>query len=84
MQAVPGPVPIEQIFGQALAALKQGSLDVAERHFKSLLARQPHHLGALNLLGIVLLRAGKPDDAERCLRKALRLGSQSDPLLRGQ
>ena len=79
MQAVPGPVPIEQIFGQALAALKQGSLDVAERHFKSLLARQPHHLGALNLLGIVLLRAGKPDDAERCLRKALRLGSQSDP-----
>src|SRR4051812_33182449 len=79
LQAVRGPVPIEQIFGQALAALKQGSLDVAERDFKSLLARQPHHLGALNLLGIVLLRAGKPDDAERCLRKALRLGSQPDP-----
>ena len=54
MQAVPGPVPIEQIFGQALAALKQGSLDVAERHFKSLLPRQPHHLATLNLLGIVL------------------------------
>lgn len=76
---MPGPAPIEQIFGQALTALQQGSLDLAERHFKSFLTKQPHHLGALNLLGIVLLRGGKSDEAERCLRKALRLGSQSDP-----
>ena len=71
--AVPGH--LEQVFGHAMAALQQGALDVAERQFKSLLAAQPNHLGALNLLGVVQLRLGKAEDAERVLRKALRSGS---------
>src|SRR6476659_136395 len=70
---------LERMFGAALSALQQGELEHAERNFKSVLAARPNHLGALNLLGIVMLRAGKPDEAERCLRKALKLGSQSDP-----
>src|SRR5437763_17099332 len=75
---MPG-LPLEQIYADALAALQQGSLDLAEQRFKSLLAAQPDHLGALNLLGIVLLRLGKAEEAERCLGKAIRLGSNPDP-----
>lgn len=70
---------LERMFGAALSALQQGSLEIAERNFKSVLAAQPNHLGVLNLLGIVMLRAGKPEEAERYLQKALKLGSKSDP-----
>ena len=76
---MPAPAQLEQIFGHAMSALQQGALDVAERQFKSLLAAQPNHLGALNLLGVVQLRLGKAEDAERSLRKAIRSGSNSDP-----
>ena len=62
-----------------MSALQQGALDVAERQFKSLLTAQPNHLGALNLLGVVQLRLGKAEDAERSLRKAIRSGSNFDP-----
>jgi len=76
---MPAPAHLEQIFGHAMSALQQGALDVAERQFKSLLVAQPNHLGALNLLGVVQLRLGKAEDAERSLRKAIRSGSNSDP-----
>jgi predicted O-linked N-acetylglucosamine transferase (SPINDLY family) len=78
LKTVKEPAHPERTFGLAVAALQQGSLDIADREFKSLLAMQPHHLGALNLRGIVLLRLGRPEEAERCLRKAIRLGSGSD------
>ncbi|HEY7301599.1 MAG TPA: tetratricopeptide repeat protein [Xanthobacteraceae bacterium] len=70
---------VEQIYRQAVAALQQGALETAELHFKSVLAGQPHHLGALNLLGIVLLRLGKADEAEGCLRQAIAVSPSAAP-----
>jgi protein O-GlcNAc transferase len=76
---VPGATDLEQSYGQALAALRQGALGIAEQKFKSVLAAQPGHVGALNLLGIVLLRLGKAAEAESCLRQAIGAGPKADP-----
>jgi predicted O-linked N-acetylglucosamine transferase (SPINDLY family) len=70
---------VEQIYRQAVAALQQGALETAEQHFKSVLAEQPGHRGALNLLGMVLLRLGKANEAEGYLRQAIGGGSNADP-----
>jgi protein O-GlcNAc transferase len=58
-------------FEHALAAFETGSLARAELLFKDVLRVQPRHIGALNLLGIVLTRLGQFAEAESYLRRAL-------------
>jgi predicted O-linked N-acetylglucosamine transferase (SPINDLY family) len=69
---------IDRLFGLAIAACQQGALDVAERNFKTLLATEPNHIAALNLLGVVFAQLGKFDEAERVIERAIRIGPKSD------
>ena len=62
---------VDDLFGRASAALRVGNLAEAEHLYKSVLRAQPHHLGALNLLGILLIQVGRDDDAERSIRTCL-------------
>jgi Flp pilus assembly protein TadD len=61
----------EALFRRASTCLRAGRFAEAQRHYQALLRLQPNHLGALNLFGILLIRTGRYDEAERALRAAL-------------
>jgi predicted O-linked N-acetylglucosamine transferase (SPINDLY family) len=69
---------VEALFRQASACLRAGQFAEAERHYKELLCLQPNHLGALNLLGILLIQTGRYDEAERALRAAIDADPRSE------
>ena len=68
----------DHTFQQAIAALNARQLAEAERLFRRLLRSQPRHAGALNLLTIVLMNAGRFPEAETFIAKAVALGGASD------
>ncbi len=63
---------------RGLLALRAGNLDDARRLFDDVLRVQPRHVGALNLLGIVLIQRGRFAEAENYLRLALKENATSD------
>ena len=71
----------DEAFQHAVAALQTGNVEHAERLFKAVLQTDPKHVGALNLLGIVLTRFGRFAEAEAYLRQALQAHANSDATL---
>src|SRR5262249_7865565 len=69
---------IDHLFRRATAAFRTGNLAEAEQLYKKVLRAQPNHLGALNLLGILLTQVGRDDEAERAIRTALGINAASD------
>jgi len=55
----------------AISEVQRGDFDAAIRSLNDLLARAPGDLKALNLLGIALSSAGRPDEANVRFREAL-------------
>jgi predicted O-linked N-acetylglucosamine transferase (SPINDLY family) len=68
-------------FQRALASLRTGDLKAAEHLLKAVLDRQAGHVGALNVLGIVLTQLGRLSEAEIYLRRALKAHADSDATL---
>jgi predicted O-linked N-acetylglucosamine transferase (SPINDLY family) len=68
----------EEQFRRASAAFQTGNLADAERLYKKVLRAQPNHLGALNLLAILLMRLGRDEEAERTIRAALEINPRSE------
>ena len=60
-------------FQRGLVALRADRLNDAERLFKVVLRAQPLHLGALNLIGAVLIQLKRFAEAESYLFQALGL-----------
>ena len=75
------PVSNKSDFDRALASLQTGNVNDAETFFKATLRKQPRHVGALNLLGIVLIKLGRYAEAEKYLRLALVENASSDATL---
>ena len=69
------------ILKSAIESFQTGRLDDAERLFKSLLAQQPNHVAALNILGVLLASRHKYTEAEPYLRSALKFTANSDATL---
>jgi protein O-GlcNAc transferase len=65
-------------FQHALSALQKGKTDTAERLFRQVLQSQPKHVGALNLLSILLTQLGRFEEAETYARRALGENASSD------
>jgi protein O-GlcNAc transferase len=65
----------EDLFRRASVSLQTGNLPEAERLYKKVLRAQPQHLGALNLLGVVLTQLGRDEEAERAICKALAINA---------
>ena len=61
------------LLAQGLAAHRNGALDVAESSYRQLLAHNPTHIDAHQLLGVALLQRGHATEAEHELRQALAL-----------
>jgi protein O-GlcNAc transferase len=68
----------EKVFRDALGAFNILKYDDAERLFKKFLKSQPKHVGALNLLTIVLMRMQRFAEAEEFIAKAVTLNQGSD------
>jgi predicted O-linked N-acetylglucosamine transferase (SPINDLY family) len=71
----------DQTFQRALAALRAGHVGDAEQLFKKVLATNSRHVGALNLLSVLLTQRGRFADAEKYVRRALTENSASDATL---
>lgn len=67
---------IEQTFSKAVALHQRGELAPAENLYRQILARVPHHLDALNLLGLVAVQSGRNDLAVELIGKAILLNDK--------
>jgi len=61
----------EQRFAEALTLHQRGELAEAERLYRQVIARQPDHLDALNLLGVLALQSGRNQEAIDLIARAL-------------
>ncbi|MGA2895775.1 MAG: tetratricopeptide repeat protein, partial [Xanthobacteraceae bacterium] len=64
-----------------MTALRSGRIEDAHRILQQVLRKQPKHVAALNVLGIVLTQRGQFAEAESYLRRALQEYPNSDPTL---
>jgi predicted O-linked N-acetylglucosamine transferase (SPINDLY family) len=71
----------DQKFQRGLAALQKGDAGSAELLFKDVIESEPRHIGALNILGILLAQLNRPQEAESYIRRALTENSASDVTL---
>ena len=65
------PVTIEQELEVALKCHQSGRLAEAERFYERILAREPDHADALNLMGLVAHQTGRKHLAAELIRKAV-------------
>jgi len=68
----------EVLYRNAVNSLNDNKLGDAEKLFRKLLTSQPGHIGALNLLTIVLMRLERYGEAEKFIRIALKINQGSD------
>ena len=68
----------EKQYQEAVHALNQHQYGDAERHFRRFLKEHPNHVGALNLLTIVLVSLHRYAEAEPIIARALELDRSSD------
>lgn len=73
--------PSTDLFQSAFTAFQQGRLGDAERELRRILRKAPDHIGALNVLAVVLVTLKRHAEAEPHLRAALRLQPRSDVTL---
>jgi Flp pilus assembly protein TadD len=69
----------EELFARAYAALTEGRSADAVAGFEAVLALMPRHWPSWGNLGAAYLELDRPDDAERCLRRALELKPDYQP-----
>jgi len=69
---------VDETFRQAVSAMQAGDDDLAERLFGRVLGLQPRHIGALNLLSVLLTTRGRFAEAEHYVRLALNENATSD------
>ncbi|MGA8614063.1 MAG: glycosyltransferase [Xanthobacteraceae bacterium] len=69
---------VQDGFRHALSAMQNGKADDAVRLFQQVLKLQPKHVGALNLLCLLLTKLGRFEEAESCAKRALKEDASSD------
>ena len=68
----------EKLFQGAVESFRKGEFQDAERLFKTILEREPKHVGALNLLTVVLMSMQRNEEAEKFARAAIAVTQGSD------
>jgi protein O-GlcNAc transferase len=74
-------ITVDREFQAGCAALHAGKLNEAEQLFNAVLRAKPLHLGALNLIGVVLIQLKRFTEAETYLSHAVRRHPVSDATL---
>ena len=68
----------ETLYQHAIVFLNAGNFIDAERSFRNFLKSQPKHVGALNLLTVVLMGLERYGEAEEFIRTAVKISQSSD------
>lgn len=76
--AVPKTPRAAEALAQAVAAGNSGDLDAAERIVRDIIAKNPRHAEALQLLGALLMAQQRPRDAIAPLEEAARLAAGAE------
>jgi len=69
------PTSNVETFKQAVASFQAGQLNDAERFFKDVLRHEPRHVGALNLLSVLLTHRKRYAGAEPYVKTAIELNA---------
>jgi len=56
-----------------LNCYQQGNLEAAEKHFRQVVSRDSSNIHGLNLLGMVCVNTGRPDEAVQLITRALKI-----------
>lgn len=76
--ALPQPAaPVAALFGQALQAHQAGNLAKAESGYRQVLALEPRHADALQLLGVTAHQGGRHDVAIDLITRAIALNPKA-------
>ena len=68
----------ETLYQHAIVFLNAGNFIDAERSFRNFLKNEPKHVGALNLLTILLMGMERYGEAEEFIRMAVKISQSSD------
>lgn len=79
--AVQSGAGLASLLEKARAAHGDGALARAEKHYKAILEREPRHVEALHLLGLLNYQAGRPAQALHYTAHALKGNAPSPDLL---
>jgi tetratricopeptide (TPR) repeat protein/2-polyprenyl-3-methyl-5-hydroxy-6-metoxy-1,4-benzoquinol methylase len=71
------PAPVAALFGRAIEAHQGGNLAAAESLYRQVLALQPNHADALQLLGVAAHQAGRNDVAVDLITRAIALNDRA-------
>ena len=63
----------EETFALAVQNHQKNNLQTAENLYKETINRNPHHVDALNNLGVILKNSGKHQKAKSCFEKAIEI-----------
>ncbi len=69
----PGPGELAELMAEANRHHIAGRLDDAQQSLMRLLSREPRHVGAIHLLGVLAYQSGQPARAIELLRKAVEI-----------
>ena len=78
---MPGQMTLEQQLQSGLSHHQAGRLAEAERIYRQILAQQPDHAEALNLLGVLAGQTGRLDAAVDLIHRAIAICSTRCTLL---
>ncbi|MEM1111393.1 MAG: sulfotransferase [Pseudomonadota bacterium] len=65
--------PNRRELSEAMELVQQGNLSEAERRYRDIIRQQPDSVDAIRLLGVLLVRRERFDDAAACFRRAVEL-----------
>ena len=64
---------IDQLIQQAFGFIQNGDFDASEQLLKNVIQLKPHDFNANNLLGVIYIEKGMPDECISHLKKALKI-----------
>lgn len=67
---------IDALFQQALALHQNGALAEAEQSYRDVLAKQPGHFDAMQLLGTLALQSGRVEEGVGLLERAMKIDAR--------
>lgn len=70
------PITIDQVIQIAQQHHQAGRLAEAEKIYRQVLAQEPNHAQALNLLGLLAGQVGRADAALELIRRAIQIEPQ--------
>src|SRR5262245_6826159 len=77
---MPSMATVSEAFAIAVQHHQAGRVEAAEQLYRQIIAVDPNHVDALNLLGVIALQTGRNDDAVNYIGRAIQLNRTESAL----